>query len=319
MKKIFYLILAGVLMAGISSCNSNPVDEPENGGNSSEEQPTPTTADGLTISISNVTDISAYVSVVPADTDKYYMFAYDTYENYTEYGYVGNDEFAMKDDFHFWANDYWSYYEDLAKEHGYDFYSFLLSKGNIEGNLEDLDPSTEYIAYAYYVEINGADTTLSGLTYKKFTTEKAQTSSITFQIDVDGADVTIKPSNNDPYWYTVLENELLYDEEYGYGGDLAEALKDDYVWLSYFYEDIEPITGVENFELGDFAYEAGEYTILVAGFNGHYVTSDIVSKEVTITDDMIPDDEDDDFESPRKANKKKAVKQLKTTKHRLVK
>lgn len=311
MKKIFYLFLVGAMMIGVSSCSTNPA--PEDGGNTNPE-----TEVTIAIEVSDITAVSATVNITPSDTAKYYMFAYDSYSNFKEYGYEGDDEFAMKDDFSFWANVYWPYYEEAAKEYGYDFYSFLLNKGNyVDGEIDGMEPETEYIAYAYYVEINGADTILSGFSSKRFTTAAAEKSNITFAIDVDGANVVITPSNNDMYWYALIDNETLYDEEEGYAGDAAEALLSDYTFLSYFYEDLEPITGVENFELGELAYQAGAHTLIVAGFNGYYLTTDVTTKVVEVTEDMLPEDED--YESPRKANKQKVAKQLKTTKHRLAK
>jgi len=300
MKKIFYfLAIVAISACTIIGCKpKDPVEDPNTDKDTTKVDTTKVdtpevvvTTPTLKIEISDISATTAHVTITPSDTNVYYFFAYDSYSNWVELGYANNDEYAMSDDLRYWLDDYNANQEYYA-QYGYSsFEEYYLYQGAVAGNLNEMKPETEYIAYAYFVTISEKDTIPSGITYQRFTTDKAVMSDMTFTLEViDSANISIVPSNNDPYFAVVVEDSAFNAsaEEFGYEGDKVKAFDDEIDWLStmsrYFGEELTPITGATTLNVAESVYEDGLYHILVAGWNGEYRTTDEVSE---ITMDVV--------------------------------
>ncbi len=323
MKKILYFMaIVAISASAIIGCKpKNPAENPQDGQDTTNVTPSEedTVKASLEISISDITATTAYAAVTPSNDSVYFFFAYDAYANWVEYGYEGKDDYAMEDDLNYWLEHYNNNKDYYAENYGFNtFEEAMLYQGAVDGPLTEMDPETEYIAYAYIVTINGTDTIPSGLTYKRFTTAEAVKSNITFQIDIlDSVNVSITPSNDDPYYVIVVDDETFNapKEENGYDGDKYLAFDSEISWMTmiaqYLGYEIAAITGAQTINVADVAYASGLQHILVAGWNEEYRTTDEVS-EVTM-EVVVEEEEETVYESAKKVQHRLGTKSSKRT------
>ena len=251
MKKIFNLVLAAFVLFSAASCAGTLGGDngDGNGGGSSSQS--------FVVSVSNITATSATVSVTPSNDATYY---FDIMDKATVDGYSTLSEFAEA---------YIAYLKEYAVSNGYTI-AEILSSGNDSYTFADIDPATSYYAFAVGVNANGAVT--SNVTVKAFTTLNSGsgsgvTSNNTFSVDVTnvtatGATISVTPSNNDTYYFDLVEKEVYdqfpngatfaaeyiaylkeYFESYGYTmADLLSSGSD-----SYTYEGDNALTPATNY------------------------------------------------------------------------
>ncbi len=114
-------------------------------------------------------------------------------------------------------------------EYGYtleDIIGMFTSIGDVfDMTISQLEANTEYLIYAYGLELDGTRTTDI---YREYvTTKNIEKVNVTFDIDAQVAgssvDVTVTPSDNNVYYYfDAIDVESVQSE---FGGDIAEAAK----------------------------------------------------------------------------------------------
>ncbi len=133
-----------------------------------------------------------------------------------------DDEALFQDDMDYFADlwneapDYYEYLDDVIEE-------YTTVGDGIGLVIDELTPETEYLFYAYGLELDGTRTTDI---YREYvTTEAIEKSDATFEIDavIEGAsvDVTITPSDDEVYYYfDMIEQESV---DIDFEGDMLTA------------------------------------------------------------------------------------------------
>ena len=218
---------------------------PNNEGNGGENNG-PKPALTFTIQLSNITSSSVYMAVTPSNNIDTYFF--DVVPQSVMAHYATPEAFAT---------DYVSQLISLYEQYDLVF-ADALSKGADawQYKLGDLEPNTEYYAIAFGVTPEGTITTK--VTMESFKTLEPTPSgpsdnvlsvSVT-RVTATGALVNVTPSNNDTYYFDVIEKSAI--DEFGspldfaldyivklkntceaYGYTLAEALSSGPDEMSY--------------------------------------------------------------------------------------
>ena len=200
------------------------------------------------ISVSDITATGATVSVVPSDATVTYYFA--AIEKSTFDSYSDAQTFATE-----YIADVKSYVELL----GYEL-SDMLSQGNDSYSYAGtFTASTEYYAFAVGVDTDGTVTT--DVATEAFTTGEAVASDNTFTVTENLGYITITPTNNDPYVWTISEAEGLdsFTEE-----ELISAV------ISDLGADITSYmaTGTDSYDYSSVLTNGVEYAVIVFGYDG---------------------------------------------------
>jgi hypothetical protein len=211
MKKLLNLLLVALALCCVA-CNAIFGDDVVNrpGGNGGGPS-TPTTT--FAINVTNITSSGAVVTVAASTNETYFfdIIEKSTYEQYSSAALFANDIVAQLKSVCAEENSSLSDY--LSS--GTDSYEYKL--------LSDV----EYYAYAFGLTSNGEVTT--DVTLKSFKTLKSEsavpsTNILTLnvsQITANGATVSVEPSNNDTYYFDVVEKSVIDS----YGGALDFALE----------------------------------------------------------------------------------------------
>lgn len=198
------------LMTGLASCNDkdDPQFEPKEYS--------------FRVEVGNITDEGVVVKVIPdqeSGTATWYCSVVE--EDY--FAQFPNDEAYLQDDL---AN--------LDKAELAD----LLKTGQQEIPFSKLTPSTNYVAYAYGLTVNGEAT--SALAKATFTTQNKTNPNpgdeLTFEISVTNislisADINITPSNNDDTYYFDVSTAKAFDgmSEEEIIADITDGLTADFL------------------------------------------------------------------------------------------
>ena len=194
----------------------------------------------FSISVTDITSSTATVSVTPSNSDTYYFDVFKK-ADYDQYG--GDSQFLE-----YWQADIKSYIEELNNQ-GYNItIANFVSSGNdmfaYEGNYA-LEPNTEYYVFAFGLSTGGRITT--DVTKKAFTTlaNDDESSSNTFAISVaditsTGATVSVTPSNNDTYYFDVIEKDIYdtYTDKKALAAEYIAEIKNYYESYGYSFADV---------------------------------------------------------------------------------
>ena len=235
------------------------------------------------INVSDISATSATVSVTPSN-DNTYLF--DVIEKDVFNSYGSNAAF-MVDIVSLIKSDYKTLADALSS--GVDYYTY-------DGMLT---PNTEYYAYAFSVTAEGVIT--SDLTLKTFKTPAATggntggddsgntgggTSTNTFAISVTNitatdATVSVTPSNNDTYFFDVIEKSVL--DQYTDKKEFAAAIVAFYGEEGYTPSQMVS-TGSDYYEYEDWFEANTEYYAYAFGLdsNGN-ITTEVTTKVFTTT------------------------------------
>ena len=194
MKKLLNLLLAILAIFGVACA-------PDNGDNNNGGGDAPQMT--FTIDITDVTMGGATVNVTPSSDATYF---FDIAEKAKVDSFATPLEYAADN-----INDL----KMLIELFGIPLSEFL-STGNDGAILESLNPDTEYYAYAFGLTAEGEIT--SEVCLKEFKTlpDTSGPSNTTFVLDilniwVDGATVSITPSNKNTYYANIVERSV-YDQ-----------------------------------------------------------------------------------------------------------
>ena len=255
MKKLLNLLLAMLAVVGVACTPNNE----EGNGN---ENNGPNAPLSFTIQLSNITSSSVKMDVVPSNNTDTYFF--DVVEKSVLSHYASLESFVA---------DYISQLKDIYEQHGMTL-GEILSQGpdSWEYEVGQLFSNTEYYAFAFGLTAEGVIT--SEVAMEPFTTLEeipAGPSDNEFSVTVSnvtdtGALVSVTPSNNDTYYFDVIEKEV-YDmytdkkefaaeyiaeikalfEAYGYSlGEVLSSGNDAYSFEGY----LEPNTAYYAFAVG---------------------------------------------------------------------
>lgn len=148
MKKFFAFVAAALVAFGFTAC------EGAGGG-----------SNFFKITVSNITETSADLSVVPADTTAYYGVS--VYPSTVVAKYTLDTVAA------YFADDIAYYLENGATVELLIQYGYLL-QGKLEYQLKDLPDDTEYTVVACKINLEGNTATLGDVTHKIFKTKAVQ-------------------------------------------------------------------------------------------------------------------------------------------------
>lgn len=180
---------------------------------------TPEAEDPFVINVTDVTGISANVTITPPDNELTYFFFIEEKSDYDTY-FGSSDQGVIDNDFAYWEfmasmYDDMSWLDLVAKEIVTGTQSF--SSDALYGSLEW---GVEYFVYAYGLDKNGIVT--HPMTKQFFTTKTPEASDNTFECEMGEitwddakmgfvAHATVTPKNLDESYYAVITNKDWYD------------------------------------------------------------------------------------------------------------
>ncbi|MBR5300862.1 MAG: hypothetical protein IKU36_11560 [Bacteroidales bacterium] len=175
----------------------------------------------LTISISKVTATGVTFSVTTSD-DSLTWLPMVTYKEGFEY-YESADELFQYD------LEYFAYLADIRDMTLTEFLEAMVASGSmVDVPFDGLQPSTDYVLYAYGVTTDGRRTT--DIVHESFRTEDPYEGDIVFSFDASEDDYilsyTITPSHTGvPYFYGIAPKTRIDAWKSKYNGDLRKAIQ----------------------------------------------------------------------------------------------
>ena len=175
----------------------------------------------LTISISKVTATGVTFSVTTSDESLTWL-PMVTYKEGFEY-YESADELFRYD------LEYFAYLADIRDMTMPEFLEMMVASGSmIDVPLDGLQPSTDYVLYAYGITTDGRRTT--DIVHEAFRTEDPYEGDIVFSFEASEEDYilsyTITPSHTGvPYFYGIAPKTRIDEWKSKYSGDLRKAIQ----------------------------------------------------------------------------------------------
>ncbi len=175
----------------------------------------------LKIALSGVTATGVTFSVTTSDTDLTWI-PMVTYKEGFEY-WDTPDELFESD------IEYFRYLADINDQTLQEFLETMVARGSMEDvYLDGLQPSTDYVLYAYGVTTDGRRTT--DIVSEAFRTEDPYEGDITFEFEVKEEDYvleySITPSHTGvPYYYGIVTQLQLDQWKAKYGNDIRTAIQ----------------------------------------------------------------------------------------------
>ena len=288
MKKIFKLFIVMLAVCGISCEQMGGIlgggnqggDEPNSPNNPSDPG---TTEAVFNITVTDITSSGAYVAVETTSNETYY---FDVIEKEYLDQYTDKKVFAAE-----MVAELKAYYEEegytLADALSYGSDGYLYEEG-------DLEPNTDYYAFAVAVTENGVVN--SDLTLKQFKTLEAaaggsgsdEPSNNSFAITVSditssGATVAIVPSNTDTYYFDVIEKDVFdtYTDKQAFAAEMVAGIKE--YCESYGYTLADALSsGSDTYTYEDFLDANTDYYAFAVGVSSSgVITTDITVKAFT--------------------------------------
>ena len=175
----------------------------------------------LTVSISDVTATGVIFSVTTSDESLTWI-PMVTYKESFEY-FETADELFQND------LEYFAYLADINDKTLSEFLQMMIATGSLtDVDFDGLQPSTDYVLYAYGVTTDGRRTT--DIVSAPFRTEDPYEGDITFSFEATETDYlleyVIRPSHTGvPYYYGIAEKTEIDRWKSMYNGDLRAALQ----------------------------------------------------------------------------------------------
>lgn len=175
----------------------------------------------LTISISGVTATSVVFSVTTSDPELTWI-PMVTYKESFEYWETPEELFASD-------IDYFKYLSDVYDMTLQEFLELMVAKGSMTDiDLGGLQPSTEYVLYAYGITADGRRTT--DIVSEGFKTEDPYEGDITFTFEAEEEDYVLNfsiiPSHTGvPYHYGIVTEQVWNAWAAAHNGDMLEAIQ----------------------------------------------------------------------------------------------
>ena len=179
----------------------------------------------LKISISDVTATGVIFSVTTSDPEMTWI-PMVTYKESFEY--FDNAEELFRNDLEYF--DYLAGIQDMTRS---EFLEMMTAVGSLENiNLDGLDPSTDFVLYAYGITLEGRRTT--DIVSMPFRTEDPYEGDITFTFEVEENDYilnySIYPSHTGvPYYYGVATKDEVEVWKSKYSNNLRQAIQTEII------------------------------------------------------------------------------------------
>ena len=251
MKKLFKLFIIAMIavcgvaceqLGGLINGGNNNGENGENNGNGNGNG---STTVEYAISVTGISSNGATVSVTPSNNNAYY---FDVIEKEYLDSYLSEELFLIG-----YVDEIKAYIEEL-KDYGIEVsFADFVSYGKDTYTYEpgELDPNTEYYAFAFGLSESGEIT--GGMTKVEFKTLSdggntgggdATTSNNTFNVNVtditsSGATVAVTPSNYDTYYFDVIEKEIydMYTDKKELAAEYIAEIKEFYEAYGYSIAD----------------------------------------------------------------------------------
>lgn len=262
----------------------------------SERITTPDAPEEIDIEVSNVTGMSATITVTPPTEDlRYFCWVY-TMDSYERYQHCSDYE-LLAYDYSYWV--YASQMYGIELEEMIEFDTFVGTKTfSTDDLLFVAEWDTEYLVWAYGVTTSGEVTT--NITRRTFKTLAPKPSDITFdvpKVDVvwyeeetpEGmlrgwrANATIIPSNKQERYFATITNKSWYD--WYFTEDNDGRSDDDYIINQILYNAQKPSSELPKmFKSGDIEFDCytereillkpeREYAVFVFGMDDNGATT----------------------------------------------
>lgn len=265
MKKI--LMITAVLALAFTACKQKPT-------------PTPEKDVTFNITVSNVTATEASVAVAPSVDTVFYYFDIMSASYASQFASLE----AMADTMVAYLVEEVEYYAESGYgQHGYPTtLEEVCSKGADSYDFSGLDATTDYIAFAFVVDVKNKDAKGKVAT-ASFTTGEVQNVSLLFELADSDTAIWFLPNNEDiEYFPTYIDADSI--DDYGYSS-AAEFFQD---YADYLKELYESYYGAGAFEYNCLfsgpiyitkdALEAGHnYLFLARAYSAGVWNSDLVS------------------------------------------
>jgi hypothetical protein len=262
----------------------------------SERITTPDAPEEIGLEISDITGMSAKITVTPPSEDlRYFVWLYtlDSYERYQH----SSDYELFGYDYSYWA--YASQMYGITLEEMIEFDTNTGTKTYTTDNfLLVAEWDTEYLAWVYGVTTSGEVTT--NITRRTFKTAAPKPSSMTFEvpnIDVEWyeeetaegpirgfrANATIIPSNKDEKYFATITNKSWYD--WYFTPDNDGRSDDNYIMNQILYNAQKPSSELPKmYKSGDYEFDCftereillkpeREYAVFVFGMDENGATT----------------------------------------------
>ena len=262
----------------------------------SERITTPDAPEEIGLEISDITGMSAKITVTPPSEDlRYFVWLYtmDSYERYqhsSDYELFGYDY------------SYWAYASQMYGITLEEMIEFDTNVGTKTYSSDDFllvaEWDTEYLVWAYGVTTSGEVTT--NITRRTFKTAAPEPSSMTFEvpnIDVEWyeeetpegpirgfrANATIIPSNKEEKYFATITNKSWYD--WYFTEDNDGRSDDDYIMNQILYNAQKPSSELSKmYKSGDYEFDCftereillkpdREYAVFVFGMDENGATT----------------------------------------------
>ena len=198
----------------------------------------------LSVSILGVTATGVTFSVITSDPDLTWI-PMVTYKESFEY-FDTADELFQND------LEYFAYLADIQDMTRAEFIDLMTARGSMENvTFDGLQPSMDYVLYAYGVTREGRRTT--DIVSAPFSTEAPYEGDITFTFTASEEDYvldyTITPSHTGvPFYYDVVEWDILETWKAKHGGNLRDAIQAEEIDASVNeLMDLGMISGPEDY------------------------------------------------------------------------
>ena len=262
----------------------------------SERITTPDAPEEIGLEISDITGMSAKITVTPPSEDmRYFVWLYtmDSYERYQH----SSDYELFSYDYSYWA--YASQMYGITLEEMIEFdTNFGTKTYSSDDFLLVAEWDTEYLVWAYGVTTSGEVTT--NITRRTFKTAAPEPSTMTFEvpsIDVEWyeeetpegpirgfrANATIIPSNKEEQYFATITNKSWYD--WYFTEDNDGRSDDDYIMNQILYNAQKPSSELSKmYKSGDYDFDCftereillkpdREYAVFVFGMDENGATT----------------------------------------------
>ena len=202
--------IAAMLAFAFVSCETPNVDEPNDEPNTEEpvkpESGKPVVMEDFTVTLTSLHSGDVFLTIEPEDKDMTYWYQLQVKEDMPE-----TDEDILASDM-----DYLQYIADYYGTSLTQLLADNLLKGDLDWRYQYLEPNTEYVLYAYGMNISGeALTAVNQLTFK---TTKVEQLDCEFDILVgdnitsNSFSITIIPSDDTVAYYYDVFPAWMYEE-----------------------------------------------------------------------------------------------------------
>lgn len=262
----------------------------------SERITTPDAPEEIGLEISDITGMSAKITVTPPSEDlRYFVWLY-TMDSYERYQHSSDYELFVYD------YSYWAYASQMYGITLEEMIEFDTNFGTKTYSTDDFllvaEWDTEYLVWAYGVTTSGEVTT--NITRRTFKTAAPEPSSMTFEvpnIDVEWyeeetpegpirgfrANATIIPSNKEEKYFATITNKSWYD--WYFTPDNDGRSDDDYIMNQILYNAQKPSSELSKmYKSGDYEFDCftereillkpeREYAVFVFGMDENGATT----------------------------------------------